>query len=168
MNEKARTIIENLDLQPHPEGGYYRETYRSDLMFDAGKSHERFTGTRCCSTCIYFLIEETNFSAFHRIKADEIWHFYSGLPLTVHVIHPDGSHEPIELGTDTEKGQVFQATVQAGRWFASGLSSGSGYALVGCTTAPGFEFEDFEMAGRDTLKAQYPQHAGLIDRFTRE
>lgn len=167
MPLNADKLIRDLDLIAHPEGGYYKETYRSDLMFDAQAVSDRFTGPRCCSTTIYFLLKDKDFSAFHRIKADEIWHFYSGSPLVVHVIQPNGDHVDIILGNDPDQGQVFQAVVPAECWFAASLVSGSGYALVGCATAPGFEFDDFEMAQKDQLSATYPHLKDLIHRFTR-
>lgn len=167
MGQNAKKLIQHLGLKPHPEGGYYKEIYRSDLYFDARKVSDRFPGPRCCSTSIYYLLNDLDFSAFHRIKADEIWHFYSGSTLIVHVITPEGVYHPIHLGPNTEKGQVFQAMVPSGCWFASALESGSGYALTGCTTAPGFEFEDFEMGHRDELSKTFPHLSELINRYTR-
>lgn len=168
MNDNSSdALISRLNLQAHPEGGYYRETYRSDLEFDAGLSAERFSGRRCCSTGIYFLLRDNEFSAFHRIKADELWHFYTGSCVVVHVIDSRGHHKDIHLGPQPDKGQVFQALVPAGYWFAASILNESGFALVGCTTAPGFEFEDFEMAERDQLIADYPHLSELIRSFTR-
>lgn len=160
-------LIERLNLLPHPEGGYYRETYRSGLVFDAQEVSGQFPGKRCCSTGIYFLLRDKEFSAFHRIKADELWHFYSGTCVVVHVIGPEGNHHDIHLGSSLDRGQVFQALVPAGCWFAASVLNESGYALVGCTTAPGFEFEDFEMADRKALIAEYPALEGLIRTYTR-
>jgi predicted cupin superfamily sugar epimerase len=159
--------IEKLGLQPHPEGGYFRQTYKSELKI-AGGALRGFTGTRAASTAIYFLLEGDNFSAFHRLRSDEIWHFYAGSALTVHVISPGGEYSEILLGNDTESGQVFQAIVRAGSWFASHVRDWKGWALVGCTVAPGFEFEDFEMGPRERLIREYPQHARLITRLSRE
>jgi predicted cupin superfamily sugar epimerase len=166
MTSVADTLIKRLALIPHPEGGYYRETYRSGILFDAGVVSKSFSGQRCCSTAIYFLLQGIDFSAFHRIKADEIWHFYSGSPLTVHIIEPDGAFRELHLGSDGTGGQEFQAVVPGGRWFASSLRNG-GYALVGCTTAPGFEFLDFEMADREDLIRSYPHLADVITQYTR-
>lgn len=159
--------IEKLGLQPHPEGGFFRQTYKSELMI-AGEVLPGFTGARAASTAIYFLLEGDNFSAFHRLQSDEVWHFYAGSALTVHVISSGGEYSTILLGNDTESGQVFQSIVRAGCWFASHVWDWKGWALVGCTVAPGFEFEDFEMGSRERLVREYPQHAHLITRLSRE
>jgi predicted cupin superfamily sugar epimerase len=110
-----------------------------------------FTGARAASTAIYFLLEGKNFSAFHRLRSDEVWHFYVGTPLVVHVIEPEGTYSSIELGRDLEAGQVPQAVVRAGCWFASHVADWNSFAVVGCTVAPGFEFADFEMGKRREL-----------------
>jgi predicted cupin superfamily sugar epimerase len=124
-------------------------------------------GDRSASTAIYFLLAGDQFSAFHRIRSDELWHFYSGSGLIVHVITPAGEYQQLLLGSGQD--EQFQAVVPAGCWFGSSLrhpASGS-YALAGCTVAPGFDFDDFEMAKREELIAQYPQHRGVIERLTR-
>jgi uncharacterized protein len=160
--------IDKLHLQPHPEGGFFRETYRAPLMLPQSvlSGHG---GDRSACTAIYFLLAGDQFSAFHRICSDELWHFYSGSGLIVHVITPAGEYQQLLLGTNSEQGEQFQSVVPAGCWFASSLrhpASGS-YALVGCTVAPGFDFADFEMAKRDELIEQHPQHREIIERLTR-
>jgi predicted cupin superfamily sugar epimerase len=164
--------IQKLDLAPHPEGGYYRQTYRADLALNAQSLSPQFTGPRSASTAIYFLLEGTDFSAFHRLRSDELWHFYQGQTLEVHVIESDGSYSTILLGSDPEAGETFQSAVKAGCWFASRLAptenAENSFALVGCTVAPGFDFEDFELARRDDLQQEYPEHARLIAELTRE
>lgn len=162
----AEYWIEKLELEAHPEGGYFRQTYKSDLLI-AHEALPGFAGARAASTAIYFLIEGKNFSAFHRLGSDEMWHFYAGSPLAVHVIEPVGAYSSILLGSDPEAGQTFQAVVRAGCWFASHVADWKSWALVGCTVAPGFEFADFEMAKREELSAQYPQHREMIRRLTR-
>lgn len=178
----AKYWIEKLRLEPHPEGGYFRQTYKSELRISPEELPHtgRFGGTRAASTAIYFLLERENFSAFHRLRSDEMWHFYIGSPLAVHVIDPAGDYSSILLGSNAEAGQVFQAVVRAGCWFGSetaqssrvaveGPGEGHGsYALVACTVAPGFEFEDFELARRGELERKYPEHRGIIRRLTRE
>jgi uncharacterized protein len=156
--------VEKLGLEPHLEGGYFRQTYRSELKIGTLLG---FPGARVASTAIYFLLEGENFSAFHRLRPDEVWHFYAGSPLIVHVIDPAGSYSSILLGSDPEAGQVFQAVVRAGCWFASHVADWKSWALMGCTVAPGFEFEDFEMAKREELVREYPQHREMIERLTR-
>ena len=128
---------------------------------------EGFSGARPASTAIYFLLEGDNFSAFHRLRSDEMWHFYAGSPLAVHVIDPAGGYSSIVLGNDPRARQVFQALVKARCWFASHVADWKGWALVGCTVAPGFDFEDFEMGKREELNARYPQHREVIKRLTR-
>lgn len=162
VTRDAAYWINRFQMQPHPEGGYYAVTYEAPTSV----IHDHFPGPRRASTAIYFLIDgPDNFSAFHRIHSDELWHFYAGDDLLVHVISPEGEYAPLRLGPD----HAFQAVVPAGYWFASSLANPQpgAYALVGCTVAPGFDFEDFELADREALTALYPRHAPLIERYTR-
>jgi predicted cupin superfamily sugar epimerase len=159
--------IEQYQLQPHPEGGWYKETYKSSETIAAEALPERFTGRRSFATAIYFLLEQGNFSAFHRIKSDECWHFYAGDPLEVFVLQQDGKLEVITLGNDILHGQLFQYVVPANCWFASRPAKESTYCFVGCTVAPGFDFADFEMANANELSALYPQHAAVIKELCR-
>jgi predicted cupin superfamily sugar epimerase len=163
----AEYWIEKLRLEPHPEGGHFRQTYKADLTLAQAALPVGFPGARAASTAIYFLLEAENFSAFHRLRSDEVWHFYDGAPLVVHVIEAEGKGSRILLGRDLEAGQVLQAVVKAGCWFASHVADWSSFALVGCTVAPGFEFADFEMGPRKELVTRYPLHAELIERLTR-
>lgn len=167
IEKNARYWVERLRLKPHPEGGHFRQTYKADLKIAHEALPAGFSGTRAASTAIYFLLEGENFSAFHRLQSDEVWHFYAGSPLVVDVIEPAGKHTAILLGNDPEAGQVFQAVVPAGCWFASHVADWTSWALAGCTVAPGFEFEDFEMGKRAELVRKYPQHREIIDRLTR-
>jgi len=160
--------IEKYNLSPHPEGGFYAETYRAAESIAKSALPARFNGDRSFSTGIYFLLESHNFSAFHRIQADEMWHFYAGEPLEVFVIHQESrALEVIKLGNDPDQGETFQAVVPAGAWFASRPAKGSGYALVGCTVAPGFDFADFEMADRASLQQEFPEFEQIITELTR-
>jgi uncharacterized protein len=167
VHEKAQDWIDRLGLSPHPEGGYYRVTYQSSVTIVQDALPSAFHGDRLASTAIYFLLAESDFSAFHRIAADELWHFYAGSGLIVYVIDPDGNYSELELGDAFEGGEVFQAVVKAGCWFASRLKDPGGFALVGCTVAPGFDFADFELAKRAELIATYPQYRELIEELTR-
>jgi predicted cupin superfamily sugar epimerase len=160
-------IVAYYQLLPHPEGGYYKETYRSKEQLEVDSLPARFNGNRCFSTAIYFLLAKGNFSAFHRIQSDETWHFYAGQALNIFVIHDDGVLETILLGQELTKGQTFQATVPAGAWFASCPAEDTEFSFVGCTVAPGFDFIDFELALADQLIASYPQHAALIGKLCR-
>ncbi len=155
-------LIQRYNLQPHPEGGWYKEVYRSKEIIEAKALPARYGGDRTFCTAIYFLLEEGEMSAFHRIKSDECWHFYQGDPMQVYIIDKDGALTIIELGSEVEKGQLFQFVVPANTWFASKPSPGSTYCFVGCTVAPGFEFSDFDLADADVLSRQYPQHESVI------
>ena len=166
-NDNAKHWIGKLKLEPHPEGGYFRQTYRSDVMIAREALPPEFSGARAASTAIYFLLEGENFSAFHRLRSDEVWHFYAGSALVVEVIQPAGSRATFLLGDNSDAGQTFQAVVSAGCWFASHVADWKGWALVGCTVAPGFDFEDFEMAKREKLMNMYPQHREIIAKLTR-
>jgi predicted cupin superfamily sugar epimerase len=157
--------IRALDMARHPEGGWFAESYRAAGTIPAGALPEQFTGPRSFCTAIHFLLEQGDFSGLHRLQSDEMWHFYTGDPLAVHVIAPDGGYRRILLGNSPERGECFQAVVPAGCWF--GAEPSGSYTLVGCTVAPGFDFADFEMAGRAGLTACHPQHAALIARLTR-
>jgi predicted cupin superfamily sugar epimerase len=157
--------IERLNLAPHPEGGFYRQTYCADLLI--GNLPPSFAGNRPASTAIYFLLDGRDFSAFHRLRSDELWHFYAGERLSVQAISPGGDHSEIRLGCDVEAGETFQAVVKAGCWFGSRLADPESFALVGCTVAPGFDFADFELAQREELIALYPRHRQLIVELTR-
>lgn len=162
----AQQLISKYQLQSHPEGGYYLETYRSAEKIPIAGLPDRFAGDRSFSTAIYFLLEGNQFSAFHRIKADELWHFYAGDGLHIYVLYPDGKGEVLKLGDDIANGFSFQCTVPAGCWFASQPVNEKGFAFVGCTVAPGFDFADFELANKSSLLQQFPQHKEWIVRLT--
>ena len=163
--ERIAELIETLDLSPHPEGGYFKETYRSEGWIKA--LPPEYSAARNYSTCIYFLLTSEMFSAFHRIHQDEAWHFYEGSSIALHTISPDGQHQEHHIGMDLKKGERPQLMVPGGHWFASKVIDPDSYALVGCTVAPGFDFADFELAKRAALSKQFPQHSELIEAFSR-
>ena len=163
----ASGIINFYGLQPHPEGGYYKQTYRSEVLIDSGALPDSFSGQRPISTAIYFLLPGGSFAAFHRIKSDELWHFYSGVSLHIHVIHQDGFYEILKLGANIEEGQSHQHKVPANVWFASEPSTKEGFSFVGCTVSPGFDFNDFELATSDQLIAEYPHLEEIVSRLCR-
>jgi predicted cupin superfamily sugar epimerase len=167
MLESAAILVRELQLEPHPEGGYFRETYRSSGTFNQSGLPPAFRGDRAFATAIYFLLEGRQFSAFHRILSDECWHFYQGTSLHIYVLPPSGTLSVIRLGNDPGKGELFQAVVPAGCWFASRPADPEGYALVGCTVSPGFDFADFEMADGASLTALFPAHEWLIRELCR-
>ena len=162
---RARQWVDRLGLIPHPEGGFYRETYRATEGIPRPALPRRFSGDRAFSTAIYFLLTSENFSALHRIHQDEVWHHYDGDTLMIHVIAVDGTYQPIHLGKDSAS--TPQAVVRAGALFGASVESPGEYALVGCTVAPGFDFADFHMPTREALLAEYPGHAAIVTRLTR-
>lgn len=162
----AEYFIKYLELLPHPEGGFFKETYRSAGIV-ASQSLPGFNGDRHYSTAIYFLLQNGDFSAFHRIKSDECWHFYEGGTLLIHIIDEKGNYSCVTLGRKIHEGDVFQFVVPAGCWFASEPASGTDFTLVGCTVSPGFDFADFEMANAKVLSKDYPQYHALIERLCR-
>jgi predicted cupin superfamily sugar epimerase len=167
-------LIKTFSLLPHPEGGYYKETYRSAEVIETNA--KKFPHQRNYSTAIYFLIEKDNFSALHRIKSDELWHFYEGDALEVIEIDLKGNLMRTQVGRDILNGQTFQYTVKAGHWFGSrvlktrlndgSVVGGGSFSFVGCTVSPGFDFKDFEMAKRAELTRQFPQHEKIIAELT--
>jgi len=167
MRPDAAYWIKKLQLTRHIEGGSFREVYRSTLSVPQDSLPILFQGDRSISTSIYFLLEKGQFSAFHRIASDELWHFYSGGALLIYEINHSGGLVMHRLGPDAENGEMFQTVVRAGNWFASVPAEGSDYSLAGCTVAPGFDFADFELADREALSGQYPSHAALIRALTR-
>ncbi|WP_321794055.1 cupin domain-containing protein [Caballeronia sp. J97] len=160
----SRELIQRLKLEPHPEGGFFRETYRA--KGHVMRESESAGATRSASTAIYFLLCDGAHSAWHRIRSDEVWHFYAGDPIDVHVLDANGTLVTHRLGNALDHPDtVFQAVVEAGDWFAAECHDAKGAALVGCTVAPGFEFSEFELAAPGTLEARYPQHRELIARL---
>jgi predicted cupin superfamily sugar epimerase len=161
-------LIELLNLAPHPkEGGFYRETYRAANKIDQSALPSKYPGPRSLSTAIYYLLIEGTCSLIHRLASDEIFHFYSGDPVIMVQLFPDGQAKTIRLGPDVESGQSPQVVVPANVWQGSILEPGGGYALMGCTVAPGFEFDDYEEAHRDQLLKQYGSQRDLIIKLTK-
>jgi predicted cupin superfamily sugar epimerase len=158
-------LIEQLNLVQHPEGGWYRETYRSNEMIPAQCLPERFDEDRSFCTAIYFLLGKNEISALHRIKSDEIWHYHAGTALTVHLFLEQGEHRAIKIGQDLVAGETYQFVVPAGCWFGAEVTGEGDYSLVGCSVAPGFDFADFEMGSRDSLLKQFPEHTEIIRRM---
>lgn len=169
----ADTIIRRLALKPHPEGGWYRETYRARETVADAALPERFDGDRAYSTAIYYLLAGDDISSLHRIPSDEVFHAYLVSALEIIEIAPDGRLRTTRLGRDLAAGDVPQHVVPAGHWFGARLAATAAtpstdrLALVGCTVAPGFDFADFEMGERPVLLARFPDHADVITALTR-
>ena len=162
---RADYFITNLGLTSHPEGGYYKETYRSSGAFE-NTGYDLFPSGRSYSTAIYYLLQNGDFSAFHKIRSDECWHHYAGGTLLIHILHTNGQYQCVQLGKQASIGEVFQHVVPAGAWFASEPSPSSDFVLTGCTVSPGFDFRDFEMARKEDLLTIYSQRE-LISRLCR-
>ncbi len=163
---RLEKIIQKLELQPHPEGGFFRETYRSEGVIKPDTSG--FNGERNFSTCIYFLLTSESFSALHRIPQDEIWHFYDGSPLLLHIITTCGEYTKTTIGRNLEQGEIPQFVVRGGSWFGATVVKKDDFSLVGCTVAPGFDFHDFEMGQRNNLIGRFPDYQEIINNLTRE
>lgn len=160
--KKSKYWIENLKLTPHPEGGYYKEIYRSKKSFQP----KDFFGRRNYMTSIYFLLEKGNISHFHSIKSDEIWSYHAGDSLTVFVLYPDGEMKKLIIGPNLEKGELLQAVVPEGAIFGS--KSNGEYSLVGCIVSPGFDFNDFKLFKTSELLGRFPDFSGVIKEFSKE
>jgi uncharacterized protein len=166
----AEQWIRKLEMIPHPEGGYYCETYKSEEWISDDELSVKFGDKRRLATSIYFLLTQDEVSHFHRLKSDEIWYFHAGCPLSVYVIHPTGELQEIRLGLDVDSGEVPQATVPRGTIFGSCIrrtDQPHDFSLVSCMVSPGFDFRDFELFSRDELLALYPQHRDIIVKLTR-
>jgi hypothetical protein len=159
----AREWIDQLNLQPHPEGGYYKRTYCSERIFSGNIELDPFPAGRPHSTAIFYLMEASDFAGFHRIKSDELWHFHDGSQLELYILRSPDRLELIRMG----KGDALQAVVPANHWFAAVPARHSDYSLVSCTVSPGFDFRDHEMASTPELIEQFPSHAELIRRLCR-
>lgn len=157
-------LIARLGLQPHPEGGFFVESFRSPLEQPLPDGR-----VRAASTAIYFLLPSGAFSAWHRVSSDEVWHFYDGDPLELTTLNRSGTLENATLGREIAYGQRPQFVVPAGVWQAAKpLHGENGYSLVGCTVAPGFDFADFEIPDRAALLNRFPEHSAVIDALTRD
>lgn len=165
--ETIKQLIDYFDLQEHPEGGYFKETYRSEGEIPNSVLGTKFEGSRNYSTGIYFLLTSDVFSAFHKIRQDEMWHFYQGSPLTLHTISPNGEYSKQVMGLNFDDGELPQFTAPKEYWFAAEVNKTDSYSFVGCTVSPGFDFRDFELAEREALVTTFPQHGTLIEKFTR-
>ncbi len=160
----AEKLIGDLKLQAHPEGGWYKEVYRSEMQIVQSGLPASFNGDRNALTSIYYLLANNQFSAFHKIKSPEVWYFHQGMPLIIHMVDKNGNYMHIEL-SDTMNGHL-QYTVEPDCWFAAEIKEGYGYTLVSCAVAPGFEFSDFELASKPALVALCPSQQNLIQRLS--
>lgn len=166
MNRHTADIwIDHLDLLPHPEGGFYRETYRSDKRITRG-TLSGYSGDRDTSTAIYYLLQSGDASHFHRLKSDEMLHFYDGSSGIIHCISAEGERGSKRLGLNIEQGDHPQVLIQRDTWFAAEVTEPDSFILLGCTVAPGFDFDDFQLGSRAELLERFPQHKQIISRLT--
>ncbi|MEI8185640.1 MAG: cupin domain-containing protein [Chlorobiaceae bacterium] len=165
--QKAEFWIDRLQLVCHPEGGYYRETYRSGGSY-AFTNTSIFSGKRSYATAIFYLLKGTDRSKLHRIHSDELWFFHAGNPLKVYMFPKKGEPSGFTLGMSVENCEVLQETVPAESWFGASLENpeNESYSLVSCVVAPGFEFRDFTFADRTTLLKKFPNNRDIIEHLT--
>jgi uncharacterized protein len=171
QHNAASWWIEQLGLEPHPEGGYFRETFRADESLAGDALPARYGGAaRAISTSIYYLLERGQRSRLHRLASDEMWHFHAGDPVTVHLLDDAAGYRAPVVGLGLEGGETPQLHIPRGTWFGATLdhsdaAEAAGFVLVGCTVAPGFDFDDFEVAEREPILRGYPQHADVLSRL---
>ena len=166
MKKNADYWIKVLKLQTHPEGGYYKEIYRSSEVIPKTGLPARYSKERCFFTSIYYLLRSCDKSSLHHLKSEEIWHFFAGSSLTIFIISPDGELQRFKLGKNIEKKEILQVAVPANHWFGALVNRKASYTLIGCTVAPGFDFEDFELADGANLVRKYPAHKEIIKILT--
>ncbi len=164
----AQYWIEKLNMTGHPEGGFFAPAFRASEQLERKGLPDRFTANRAVVSSIYYLLPKGQFSAFHRLKSFEIWSFFEGDPLLIYVLDRRGGLVEKKLGRNVEIGESLQVAIPAGDWFAAEHPGGAAeFTLVGCVVAPGFEYEDMEIACKAELQAIYPQHIEIIEKFTR-
>lgn len=167
MTPIIQKLVKQLNLTPHPEGGFYREPYRSQGTIPASVLPSTFGGDRNYATDLFYLLPQGDCSCFHRIKSDEIWHFMLGGPMTLVEITPQGEVIKTILGQNLDRGESLQHVVPAGHWFGAHPNPGTEFSLVTCVVIPGFDFKDFEMADRETLLKQFPKAKEEILKLTK-
>ncbi len=163
---KAKYWIDKLQLKSHPEGGFYKETYRSEFYISSSDLKDSHYGKRRSSSLIYYLLEGEERSHFHRLNSDEIWIYQQGGALNIHMISPKGELITEVLGCDIENGEKMQVIVPANYWFAAELENINDYSLLSCLVSPGFVFDDFELAKKEQLAKNFPKHKQLINRLS--
>ena len=164
MKRDALYWINKLNLKEHLEGGYFVETYKSSKLVDIPE----YDGPRHACTAIYYLLTGELFASFHKMKSDELWHFYAGSSLTLHIIETgSGRLRQVTLGANIDNGESFQVVVNSGSWFAASINGHDSYSLVGCTVSPGFDYHDWELADTETLVQMYPAHKLIIEKYSR-
>ncbi len=164
----GQEIINYFNLQEHPEGGYFKETYRSEGEILSKHLDDNFDGNRNYCTSIYFLLTSDKFSAFHKISQDEIWHFYTGMTLKLHMISPHGEYSFVMIGNNYTSGETPQYTVPAHYYFGAEVLKKDSFSFVGCTVSPGFDFKDFVLPTFAELSKEFPEHSAVIAKLTHQ
>jgi len=165
-NHDADYWIEKLSLSPHPEGGYFNETFAASDIINTDNLQRDYKGSRKAYTAIYFLLKSGQISRLHRLKSDELWNYHSGSSVTIYLIDPDGKYREEKLGPNPDNGESFQIIIKAGCWFGATVDKSDTYSLIGCFVSPGFEYIDFELAEREELIKKYPEHNSIIQKLT--
>jgi predicted cupin superfamily sugar epimerase len=162
----VNSVIKTLELIPHPEGGYFREVYKSEEFIGQNMLPSRYNGNRSFLTSIYYLLKNNDVSQFHILLSDEVWYFHIGSPVIIHQIIFDGNYNKYLLGSNYLSEEKLHVVVKRNTWFGAEIRNKNSFSLVNCAIAPGFEFSDFKLADRNELLAKYPQHTDLIIRLT--
>lgn len=189
MNYETKYLIEKLNLRRlYEEGGYYRETYRSEesilinplddpdyknklcCLSEIGNDDDDdgSTNLRPIFTLIYYLLDGDQFSAFHKVRFDEIWHFYKGSTVSLYLLTDSKKILSVRLGNNLDNNEHFHYVIKGNTWFAAEINDKSSYSLIGCSVSPGFDFKDFELGSKSGLKKIYPQHEFIIDKLSRQ
>lgn len=161
MKETVAQLVKQYNLIEHPEGGWYKEVYRSDSVTKNDNEENRNL-----LTSIYFLLTDKNCSKFHSIESDELWYYHAGSGFTVHCLSPEGAYYTIKIGPNFEQGEVYQAVVPKGTIFGSTVEQNNSYSLVGCAVSPGFDFKDFKLYSNEELQNRYPSQHNIINKLT--
>lgn len=163
--DESGNIIKKLDLSPHPEGGFFKEIYRSTIRIAPGHLPHGYKSERRLATSIYYMLVKYQYSKFHRIRSDELWYYHQGCGLKIHEVDKEGNKHIHFLGTNIEKGEKPQVLIPAGNVFAAELTNKDAFGLYGCMVSPGFDYADFELFEEDDLSNTYPQHKELFQKF---
>lgn len=161
----STSFIQQLNLLPHPEGGYFREIYRNEKEVPGNLLSEQYSGNRNLATSIYFLLESGQVSKLHQLKSDEIWYYHTGSPLHVHIFSGK-NYKKLTLGPDVEKNQKLQIIIPAGSIFGAEVILQQSFTLMGCMVSPGFHFDDFRLVTGNELYSSFPEHKSIIKNLT--
>lgn len=159
--------IKSLELQKHPEGGYFKETYRNKNIWGKHSDNKLSGEERNLATSIYYLLDYTDVSCFHKLESDELWYFHDGSSLTLPMFMPDGSYQEAVLGKNIEGGHSMQIIIPAGTIFGAYVNQPGTFVLMGCMVTPGFDFKDFTLIQRDQLLRKFPDKRELIIKLTK-